>query len=150
MALIALAALIGLVLGVVACLRLLRDALHRRATDLADDWQADQTTRDIAASLQRSQAVLRGQMVEHLVPMFDEATFPDVSDARFLGRPVDFIIFDGYGDVRAGRADRLREVVFVDVKTGTSRLSAVERSIKACVDAGRVRAVVIDRPRGQG
>jgi predicted Holliday junction resolvase-like endonuclease len=148
MPLITLAALVGLVLGVLCCLALLRRRLIRRAHDVAEQWRDAAVREETAESLLRSRAVLRGQLVEHLVPMFDVPTFPDPSDARFLGRPVDFIIFDGYGEVRAGRTDRLREIVFVDVKTGAGRLSAVERSIRDCVEAGRVRTAVVDRPPG--
>lgn len=148
MALIALATILGLVLGVCCCLALLRGRLIRRARDLAERWRDAALSEQTAESLSRSRAVLRGQLVEHLAPIFEVPTFPDPSDARFLGRPVDFIVFDGYSEVRAGRADRLREIVFVDVKTGAGRLSPVERSIRDCVEGGRVRAAMTDRPLG--
>lgn len=148
MALIALAALLGLLLGLLSCLALARGRLMRRAGDLAERWREATVNHEISGSLWKSRAVLRGQLVEHLVPMFEASTFPDPSDARFLGRPVDFIVFDGYGEVRAGRARQLREIVFVDVKTGTARLSPIERSVRRCVECGRVRAAVIDRAEG--
>lgn len=145
MALITLAALLGLVGGVAICLALARGRLIRRARDLAERWRETAVNHQISESLSKSRAVLRGQLVEHLVPMFEPSTFPDPSDARFLGRPVDFIVFDGYGDVRAGTAKQLREIVFVDVKTGTARLSPIERTVRDCVEAGRVRAAVVER-----
>jgi predicted Holliday junction resolvase-like endonuclease len=147
MSLTALAFLLGLAAGLVACFLALRGPVARRVETRLAVWQDDQTARRIEASLQRSRAVLRGQMVEHLVPMFDEFTFGHMADARFLGKPVDFIVFDGYTEAKAGTIDRLREIVFIDVKTGKSRLSPVERCIRDCVETGRVRLVVIDRPR---
>lgn len=150
MALIALATLLGLAAGVCCCLALLRGRLIRRAHDLAERWRDAEVREGISEALSRSRAVLRGQLVEHLAPAFEVTTFPDPSDARFLGRPVDFIVFDGYGEVRAGRADRLREIVFVDVKTGAARLNPLERSIRDCVEGRRVRAVVIERPGRPG
>jgi predicted Holliday junction resolvase-like endonuclease len=141
-----LASVVGLVVGVVAGFVPLRSLIARRAQERFERWQGEQLTARTELSVLRSQAVLQGQMVEHLVPMFDEFTFGHLADARFLGKPVDFIVFDGYTEVGAGAIDRLREIVFVDVKTGRSRLNNVERAIRDCVDAGRVRSVLIDRP----
>jgi predicted Holliday junction resolvase-like endonuclease len=148
MAVIILAVLLGVLIGVLTCWLAVRRRLDRRAGDLAEQRRKKAVSEETTESLSRSRAVLRGQLIEHLVPMFEVATFPDPGDARFLGRPVDFIVFDGYGEVRAGRADRLAEIVFVDVKTGNSRLSHIERSIRDCVEGGRVRSVVVDRPAG--
>jgi predicted Holliday junction resolvase-like endonuclease len=147
MSLTALAFLVGLVVGLLACFALLKEGISRRAEAHFERWQDEQVSLRTEASLQRSRAVLRGQMVEHLLPMFDDFTFEHIADARFLGKPVDFIVFDGYTEVKAGTIDHLREIVFIDVKTGKSQLSLVERCLRDCVEAGRVRVVVIDRPR---
>lgn len=137
---------LGLVLGVCAALALVRGLLERSAERLARRWWEEDVAEKATESVSRSRAVLRGQLVEHLAPIFEVETFPDPGDARFLGRPVDFIVFDGYGDVRVGRAERLREIVFVDVKTGGARLSAIERAVRDCVEEGRVRVAEMDRP----
>jgi predicted Holliday junction resolvase-like endonuclease len=51
-----------------------------------------------------------------------------------LGSPVDLVVFDGMDE------DALREIVFVEIKTGASAtLSARERRIRDTVRAGRVR-----------
>jgi predicted Holliday junction resolvase-like endonuclease len=146
-ALIVLAFLAGSAAGLLLCFFALRGMVDRRSDTRLKTWQDEAVAERIEISLQRSRAVLRGQMVEHLVPLFDEFTFGHMADARFLGKPVDFIVFDGYSELKAGTIDRLREIVFVDVKTGKSRLSSVERSIRNCVEAGRVRLVVVDHPQ---
>ncbi len=79
----------------------------------------------------RSTAVTRGQAFEHLAPFTDDFGYHP-RDARFLGSPIDFIVFDGLGE-----AD-VREIVFVEVKTGRSRLSARERAVRQAVLDGRV------------
>lgn len=85
-------------------------------------------------AVKRSRAVLTGQIGEQLAPYFPD--FPcDPADARFLGKPVDFIAFSG------ASAGVLREVLFVEVKTGDARLSGPERALKEAVQAGRVRWV---------
>lgn len=60
--------------------------------------------------------------------------FPyDPGDSRFLGSPVDFVVFAG---LREG--DEVEEIVFVEVKTGKSRLSRREQSVRRAVEEGRV------------
>lgn len=127
----------GLALGLLAGVRLSQARVHRRAMARFKRWQAEQLLDDQALAAKRSRAVLRGQVVEQLAPLFDEFRY-DLRDARFLGKPVDFLIFDGHCDVQAGRAAELREIVFLDIKTGNATLSTLERRIKECVEAGSV------------
>jgi hypothetical protein len=65
-------------------------------------------------------------------------------DARFLGSPIDFIVFNGLDD-----GEECREVVLVEVKTGTSPLSKRERQVRDAVEAGRVsyRLIRLTPPR---
>lgn len=82
-------------------------------------------------AVKRSRAVLSGQFSEQLAPYLPD--FPwRPTEARFIGKPVDFLIFKGL-DERL-----VDEVVFVEVKTGGSRLSPVEKSLKEAIEAGRV------------
>lgn len=83
-------------------------------------------------ALRLSRATLRGQVAEQLAPLLPGFDY-SLDDARFLGAPVDYVVFDGYGD------DDEVEVVFVEVKTGNARLSRGERRIRDAVRAGRVR-----------
>jgi len=84
-------------------------------------------------SLSRSHLTVSGKVQEHLAPLFPGfcAEF-NPRDARFLGSPVDFVVFDG---LDAGDVAR---VVFVEVKTGRSALSPRERRVREAVEAGRV------------
>ncbi|HEY7698915.1 MAG TPA: Holliday junction resolvase-like protein [Vicinamibacteria bacterium] len=84
-------------------------------------------------ALRRSQSVVAGKATEHLAPLLPGFDF-DPRDARFLGSPVDFIVFDGLSE------GELHEIVFVEVKTGPEAvLSSRERRVRDAVDAGRVR-----------
>ena len=82
-------------------------------------------------AVNQSRAVTRGQIYEQLVPYLPDFQF-NPKDAQFLGRPVDFVVFDGLdeGDVR--------RVVFIEVKTGGSTLSTRERKVRDAIRAGRV------------
>ena len=59
--------------------------------------------------------------------------FPfDPSECRFIGKPVDFIVF------RGASSGAVEEVVLVEVKTAGASLSGVERSLREAVESGRV------------
>ncbi|MQA75646.1 MAG: hypothetical protein GEU88_15125 [Solirubrobacterales bacterium] len=89
----------------------------------------------------RSRSVLSGKAGEQLgplVPQFCDRF--DASEARFIGAPIDYVIFDGLG------RGELREVVLVEVKTGTSRLNANERQVELAIREGRVGFEVLRLP----
>jgi predicted Holliday junction resolvase-like endonuclease len=83
------------------------------------------------SAIQQSRAVSRGQMYEQFVPHLPDFEF-NPKDARFLGQPVDFVVFDGLDE------GDLRRVVFVEVKTGGSQLTQRERQIREAIREGRV------------
>ena len=84
-------------------------------------------------ALSRSHSVVAGKATEHLAPLLPGFDF-DPRDARFLGSPIDFIVFDGLSE------GEVHEIVFVEIKTGPSAaLSTRERRVRETVDAGRVR-----------
>jgi len=95
-------------------------------------------------AVKRSRAVLGGQMVEQVAPFLPG--FPcNPADVRFVGKPVDFIGFPG-----AAEGAPVREILFIEVKSGTSALSRREREIKEAVSAGRVRYVEYREPDSSG
>ena len=90
-------------------------------------------------SVNTSRAVLKGKMAEQLAPIMPE--FRDLpSDAKFLGDPVDYVVFDGYTDFRdgEGRAEDI-EVILMDIKSGGARLTKGQQAIAQAVQEGRVR-----------
>lgn len=94
-------------------------------------WRARYTRTIRRQAALQSRAVTVGQVSEEFAPFLPGFEF-NPKDARFLGSPVDFVVFDGLdaGDVR--------RVVFVEIKTGASDLSARERLVRDAVLAGRV------------
>ena len=75
------------------------------------------TTDDVAKarkdSIARSLSVVSGKVGEQLAPLFPEflANF-NPKDARFLGSPIDFVVFDGLDE------GEVKRVVLIEVKTG--------------------------------
>jgi predicted Holliday junction resolvase-like endonuclease len=98
--------------------------LHRRAEAIR------------ARALTGARAALRGRIVEQITPLLGDFPY-DPSDARFLGAPVDFVVFDG------AAAEEEIEIVLVEVKSGRGRLSDVEVRVREAVEAGRVRYEVL-------
>jgi len=94
-------------------------------------WKARYAQAIRRDAVRRSQAVTSGKVQEQLVPHLPGFEF-NPRDARFLGSPVDFVVFDGLAH---GPVER---VVFLEVKTGTATLSSRERQVRDAVLAGRV------------
>src|SRR5690606_10062923 len=90
-------------------------------------------------SVNTSRAVLKGKMAEQLAPIMPEFQYLP-SDAKFLGDPIDYVVFDGYTDLRdgEGRAEDI-EVVLIDIKSGGARLDKGQQAIAQAIAQGRVR-----------
>ncbi|MCQ8893403.1 MAG: Holliday junction resolvase [Methanolinea sp.] len=115
-------------------------ALEREASGRAEllhrEWVISQEARVRRDAIEKSEAVVRGKVTEHLLPFFPDFPY-NPRDARFLGSPVDFIVFSGMS------SGDLHEIVFIEVKSGrNASLSSRERMVRDCVDAGRVRYTV--------
>lgn len=82
-------------------------------------------------AIQKSQAVILGKVTEHFIPYMPDFPY-NPKDARFIGSPVDFVVFDGLND------GEVRKIVFVEVKTGSSGLSARERRVRDAICSGCV------------
>jgi len=71
-----------------------------------------------------------------MAPLLPEFPFTS-ADARFIGNPIDFVVFDGYTKVKDEKGDTIN-VVLVEVKKGKGRLTREETLIKEAVEEGRV------------
>ena len=79
----------------------------------------------------KSRAVLSGMFSEQLAPYLPDFNFKP-TEVRFLGKPVDFIVFKGID------GKEINEIVFVEVKSGKSQLSKVEKSLKKTIENKKV------------
>jgi predicted Holliday junction resolvase-like endonuclease len=96
----------------------------------AQDWE-ELRLLEREDAIKRSRSVLTGQFSEQLAPYLPN--FPgNPSECRFIGKPVDFLLLKGLDE------KEIEEVVFVEVKTGKSQLSPIERSLKKAIEEGRV------------
>ena len=82
-------------------------------------------------STNRQRAILKGQISETLAPWSIDAV-NSVKELSFLGNPIDFIGFKGLD------TDEDIEIKFIEIKTGSSRLTKSEKRIKEAVLAKRI------------
>lgn len=97
-------------------------------------WKARHSRALRKDAVRRSMAVTTGKVVEQLVPYLPGFPF-NPRDARFLGSPIDLVVFDGLSE------GGVRRVVFVEVKTGAAQMTSRERQVRDAVEAGRVAFV---------
>jgi len=82
-------------------------------------------------AVKQSRAVLSGQFSEQIAPYMPDFPYKP-TEARFIGKPVDFVVFKGMDD------KKIEEVVFVEVKTGQSQLSKTEKTLKEAIENKKV------------
>lgn len=140
------AILIGMVLGALLTYVLLFSSRNSRIKAEYEKYIAElelehqqQLTKARKSSVNTSRAVLKGKMAEQLAPLLPEFQYLP-SDAKFLGDPVDYIVFDGYSDFRDGDGhEEDIDVIFIDIKSGGARLSKGQQAIAEAIAQGRVR-----------
>ena len=94
-------------------------------------WRIENEQSIRADAIRRSAAVVSGKVTEHLAPYM--GAFPyNPKDVRFLGTPVDLIVFDGMSQ------DAITEIIFLEIKSLSSTLTTRERRIRDAVIAKRV------------
>jgi predicted Holliday junction resolvase-like endonuclease len=97
------------------------------------DWEGHKLRDIVKARLKASRAVLGGLVSEQIAPLLPGFPF-DPGDCRFVGKPVDFIVFRGMNE------KNISEVVFLEVKSGTGKnLNDQEKRLRDVIRAGRVR-----------
>ncbi len=131
---------IGLVLAVLVYL-IMKMQLRHRITVVTKEFEktwAEQESSVRKDAADRSRYVLKGKIAEHMIPMYKDVFNYDPSDARFIGAPIDYIIFDGYTAAKDGNSDKPITVILADIKTGNAQLNRTERKIKEAVEQGRV------------
>lgn len=146
--------LLSIILLLVVALLMLTANINKRATKRFEDFKNLELTRirtDITNSVKeytrvenelwkaqyefdirkdainRSRSVILGKVSEHLAPYHGDFPF-NPKDARFIGTPIDIIVFDGLDD----EAETVN-VVFVEIKTGNSKLNQRQKRIKEAI-----------------
>ena len=120
-------------------LQLAKRTIEDHCKDQMDVWKKTELEKTVKDSVNRSRSVLRGKTTEHFAPITEEFLKEFVpSDAKFIGSPIDYIIFSGAGSITDGEEKDI-EIVFMDIKTGKARLTKVQRAIKKAIEEKKIR-----------
>ena len=109
---------------------------------LLEQWKIESEKAFREDALAKSRVVLKGALAEQLAPIFKIFGY-NPSDARFIGDPVDYVIFDGYTKVRERIEDVPIKIVLADVKTGEAGLTYEQRRIQRGTEQGLVEFTII-------
>ncbi len=88
--------------------------------------------------LRRSRASLMGSLVEQIAPFLPDFHH-DPHDLRALWDPIDYIAFNGIGSDR-----NVESITLIDIKSGNSRLSSIQKSIQEAVEKGNVEFETVE------
>jgi predicted Holliday junction resolvase-like endonuclease len=111
----------------------LRIGLRHGRKQEAAEWEAHRLEDVVKARLKQSRAVIGGLVSEQMAPLLPGFPF-DPGDCRFIGKPVDFLVFKGMNE------KEITEVIFLEVKSGAARvLNDQEKKLREAIQAGRVR-----------
>lgn len=112
------------VLVIIFSIFIIRAVYEKRLRDELGEARKDAVT--------RSRASLGGKFTEQLVPFFPDFKY-DPTEVRFIGSPIDMVVFPGLAQGNP------REVVILEIKTGNSQLTSVQRKIRQLIEDGMVR-----------
>ena len=110
--------------------------LSKEANVSLEQWKIEAEKEIRKDAIDKSTSVTMGKMTEHMVPYLPGFGF-NPSDARFIGSPIDLVVFDGLGN------DEVKKIVFVEIKTGTSTLSTRERLVRDAILANNVEWIEV-------
>jgi|LWDU01.1.fsa_nt_gi predicted Holliday junction resolvase-like endonuclease len=118
---------------------------QKHEDDIEELKQSIKKERDTAVGQSRN--VLKGKIGEQVSPLMPEFyTKYEPSDARFMGSPIDFVIFKNMSkfDKKTKDEENPIEVVLVDIKIGKSAtLSPLQKAIREAIIEKRVSFDVI-------
>jgi predicted Holliday junction resolvase-like endonuclease len=130
---------LAFLLGLIAAYLIFRvrvGVFEERARNDLERWKLECTNVIRKDSVNRSRSTLKGRISEQMAPLLPEFPFSP-ADARFIGNPIDFIVFDGYTNAKDEKGDTI-SVVLVEVKKGKGKLTREETLIRKAVEEGRV------------
>jgi predicted Holliday junction resolvase-like endonuclease len=106
------------------------------ANKMFDRWVKERLGREITKSLDLQRPIIKGKISEQMFPLLYQKV-GDLSDFRFIGNPIDYIVFDGLSKAR-DNIDKKVTIKFIELKTGRSALNKAENLVKDAVEHGRV------------
>jgi predicted Holliday junction resolvase-like endonuclease len=128
--------IIVIILFVVLCLLFLlvgrKIGMEQGRKEERLEWEGQRLEEVVKKRLKMSRAVLGGLVCEQMAPLLPGFPF-DPGDCRFVGKPVDFIVFRGMNE------KDISEVVFLEVKSGSAKnLNEQEKKLRDVIQSRKV------------
>jgi predicted Holliday junction resolvase-like endonuclease len=101
--------------------------MQAEITNLQDELGEEREKNRALLSQKKSSETRLGQISEHIVPFLDACPY-DPKNLHFLGNPIDYVCFD---------FDQ-GSITFLEVKSGNSKPSKRQKTVKNIIKAGRV------------
>jgi predicted Holliday junction resolvase-like endonuclease len=127
------AGLAGLLLGIAFAVIVLRAAIRREVDAAVEVWLARERDAIRAEALRAGASDLRRRAGETVGSWTAAVPFRR-EDARFIGHPVTYLVFDGYAAMRA-REGKISGITFAALGAADDPDTAM---VAECVAAGRV------------
>jgi len=133
--------IVGLVIGIVIVYIIMKTRIKSefvkwKAEHEMDVQQRIEDAREDAVNHSRS--TLKGKIGEQMAPLLPEFTERyEPADARFIGSPIDYVIFKNMSKRSNGEKDPI-EIVLMDIKTGKSSKSTLQNAIRDAIKNNRV------------
>ena len=105
-----------------------------------DAWVKSNEKKIRKDAIERSRSVIRGQATEHLAPLIMDDV--NIKDFRFLGNPIDYLVFSGASDITDKKGKDLDKIILLEIKSGNSNLNTVQRRIRDAVKESRIEFAV--------
>lgn len=77
-----------------------------------------------------------GKIIEKVLPTYKNFNMI-ATDCRFLGEPIDMVVFDGLSE------NKINNITFLDVKTGNAALNKHQRLVRDAIEDEQVEFKVI-------
>jgi predicted Holliday junction resolvase-like endonuclease len=106
-----------------------RDVVQEKDTlinNLKENYDKAEKELSDLKSQQQSKSVRLGLISENVLPFHEDFKY-NVKDLVPMFRPIDYVVFAE------------DEIVFLEIKVGTSQLSDKQRKIRSLIDSGKVR-----------
>jgi predicted Holliday junction resolvase-like endonuclease len=83
-------------------------------------------------AIEQSARIRAGKAIEKFVPFLENFQY-DPQDVRWIGDPLDFVVFDGLA------AGEPKQIIFTEVKSGDSQISERQKKLREIIEAKKVK-----------
>jgi|Deesub1362A_J573_1020465.scaffolds.fasta_scaffold00023_75 predicted Holliday junction resolvase-like endonuclease len=106
-----------------------------------EEWIKEKESEIREDAKRRSRVTLGGKFSEQLAPFLPGFNY-DPTDVKFLGDPIDMVVFKGRSH------NKIEEIVFLEIKTGKKGLDKPQRMVKEAIENNKVKFKLYRVPDG--